>query len=317
MRFATGVLAIAAVQLSGCGSSNSSQAEADQHATAVPQPSIPVPAVPQMDPCAMKLASATSGAGKLIFPSIDKRLEWGASEGRVQSVANSIASKTSRDDSGLTAYANGYDDWIQFEFSSGVLSGVHERHNNKSRQAPFVDGFLSKLKISLGDKAATSTDGDGACNAVWQTGKNSTKAVWRDSEWFVDVYYTPSNGKPTRSSEEESAIWEFYTPLEDRLGKEAALSATAKHFKISRDDVFQVIVRGLEQGRPLPEITPLPLPQSSKGPAPEAAGREALPKEDRRSYDALKAKGYSDTDARQAAAAIRRLCEAGKGADCQ
>ena len=147
--------------------------------------------------------------------------------------------------------------------------------------------------------------------------KNSTKAVWRDSEWFVDVYYTPSSVISTRSSEEESNIWEFYIPLEDRIGKEAALSATAKHFKISRDDVFQVIVRGLEQGKPLPEITPLRVPQSSKVPTPEAAGREALPKKDRRSYDALKDKGYSDADARQAAAAIRRLCEAGKGTDCQ
>ena len=283
----------------------------------MPQPSTPVIAAPPNDPCAMKLASATSGVGNLIFPTIEKRLEWGASEGRVRDIAKSISAKTSRDDSGLTAYANGYDDWIQFEFSGGGLSGVHERHNNTTRQPPFVDGFLSKLKSALGDKAATSTDSDGACNAAWQTTKNSTKAVWRDSEWFVDVYYTPPAGKPTRPAQEEANIWAFYTPLEDRVGKEAALSGTAKHFNLSRDDVFQVIVRGLEQGRPLPDVAPASSPLPLTGSSPEADGREALPQEDRRSYDALKARGYSDTDARAAAAAVRRLCEAGKETDCR
>lgn len=39
--------------------------------------------------------------------------------------------------------------------------------------------------------------------------------------------------------------------------------------------------------------------------------------DDRRAYDELQKRGYSDGEARDSAAAIRQLCEAGGGTDCR
>lgn len=288
-----------------------------QPAAAVPEPS---PAPPKMDPCAAQLANASSGPGKVIFLNIRQQLPWGASESRVRQVANTVAARTDRGDSGLTAYTNGYDDWINFEFSSAKLSKVRERHNNAKRKAPFVNGFLHKLKSSFGHNYTASSDGNGACNAVWEITNISIKAVWQESEWFVDIYYEPIIRSSSLSEDKERKIWNYYAPLEDSVGKESALAATATRFGVTRDDVFQVIVRGLEKGWPELEITTAPVASIAptvRGVAQQATGRETLPSEDRRAYDELKAKGYSDSGARNAASAIRRLCEAGKGTDCQ
>jgi hypothetical protein len=41
------------------------------------------------------------------------------------------------------------------------------------------------------------------------------------------------------------------------------------------------------------------------------------PASDQRAYDELRANGYSESEARDAAAGVRRLCEAGGGTDCR
>lgn len=43
---------------------------------------------------------------------------------------------------------------------------------------------------------------------------------------------------------------------------------------------------------------------------------EGLPASDGRAYDELRARGYSESEARDAAPSVRRLCEAGGGTDC-
>jgi len=52
------------------------------------------------------------------------------------------------------------------------------------------------------------------------------------------------------------------------------------------------------------------------------AGRQAYPAEtvaagDKRAYDELRRQGFSDSEARKSAPAIRQLCEAGGGVDCR
>lgn len=42
-----------------------------------------------------------------------------------------------------------------------------------------------------------------------------------------------------------------------------------------------------------------------------------IPSEDRAAYDALRDNGYTEQESRDAAASIRRLCEAGGGSDCR
>jgi hypothetical protein len=306
------------ILITACGPQSAPQPKVDVKRTNDANlPSVEAASRTPVGYCATKFAGVANGNGKLIFPASQQLLPWGSSEIQVQDVARSISKETSRDVRGLMVKVNGFDDWIQFEFTFGKLSRVRERHNNDSRQPPFVDAYLSEIKTLLGNNATTSIDGNGACSAVWQSATGYTKAVWRDNEWFIDIYYEPKDGLPTLPATKEAEVWSFYSQMEDKVGKESALTATAEHFKLTQDDVFQVIVRGLEKGRPLPEAAPLSKTAAPRYPAQNAPRREALPSEDRRSFDALKARGHSDSDARNAASALRRLCEASKGTDCQ
>lgn len=44
---------------------------------------------------------------------------------------------------------------------------------------------------------------------------------------------------------------------------------------------------------------------------------DAVPTEDRRAYDDVRRRGYSDQEAREIAKGARQLCEAGGGTDCR
>ncbi|HWD66592.1 MAG TPA: hypothetical protein VG227_01405 [Caulobacteraceae bacterium] len=193
------------------------------------------------------LAGSASGPGDLIYPAIKNRVEWGETESQIRGVINSIAQKFDRDESGLTAYTNGHDDWIQFQFSDGRLSEVRERHNRADRPPPFVDAYLAGLKATFGRNAVTSTDDARSCNAIWKTPKNTVKAVWREERLFVDIYYDPTDKTPLLAEGRQREVWAFYGPLEDKFGKEAALRKTAARFKITRDDVHKVLVNALER----------------------------------------------------------------------
>lgn len=48
----------------------------------------------------------------------------------------------------------------------------------------------------------------------------------------------------------------------------------------------------------------------------EWASRDGISGQDRAAYDTLRAQGFTDHDARTAAPAVRRLCEAAGGSDC-
>ena len=233
------------IALAACGSKPVEESQTDnvvvENTIGSPKPE---------EACASMLKGAPQPAGKIIFlPDLEK-LRWGSDDRTVKKYAGSIASRTETGDSGLSAYVNGYDDWAEFQFERGRLNHVHERHNNKSRSDAYVPGFLAQL-MKLKGEPKIAINSDDECTATWQLGNSLVIASWQDSQYYLEIDYTQNSSKPSFSEQQEQEIWDFYVPLEDRLGKEQALQKTAAHFKLRRDDVFHVIVRGLEKGRPL------------------------------------------------------------------
>ncbi len=51
--------------------------------------------------------------------------------------------------------------------------------------------------------------------------------------------------------------------------------------------------------------------------SPSRSSGPAIPYEDRRAYDELRKRGYTDSEARESAPSLRRLCQAADGTDCQ
>jgi hypothetical protein len=251
------------------------------------------------------------GIGRKSFP-------WSADEETVARTFASNANNSERTAQGLQIKIDGYDHWIMLEFSSGKFISLHERFNFRG----VTTSFLSALKARYGETAQIGTEGN-ECTATWVTEGTVVRGQWQPSEWYFEIDYSPEGGGQEQFPiERQMAVWAAYIAAEGRLGKDAALRSTSKEFNLSQDDVFRIVVSGIENSWPTSDGTSglragEASPPTTLVDRSGEAARKSLPSGDRRAYDELRSRSYSEEQAREAAAALRRLCEAGKGRDCK
>jgi len=152
------------------------------------------PAPAEVGACELSsfMGEASSPGASLIFLPLHREARWGASVADMQRLGRRIAPRVERDGQQVTAYVNGNHAWVSFQFAGDRLVEVRERHNNPRRSPPFAGAFLRSLTSELGEPATVREESNGACNAVWPIEGGTLTAVWRDSEWFLDVFYAPS-----------------------------------------------------------------------------------------------------------------------------
>lgn len=162
--------------------------------------------------CAVsKYTDAARADVALLFPPLQREVRWGANSAEVERIVRRSAESVRRDGNELTAYIDGNLAWLGFEFEANRLVEVRERHNNTSRTPPFAGGFLRSIVSAHGEPGAV-TEEDGGCRAVWTVDNGTITALWRDSEWFVDVYYAPPPAALERLSDAGDRIGEWCDP---------------------------------------------------------------------------------------------------------
>lgn len=177
-----------ALMLFGCGAPEPAEPAASV------EPTDQVADAPENSACEIGafIDAAESAPGSaLLFSSVQQDVAWGAGSAAVERVARRHAQRVRREGRELTAYVDGNQAWLGFEFVGDRLVEVRERHNNPNRAPPFVGGFLRSIVAAHGDPA-TVTEDSGGCRAVWSNDSGTVTALWRDSEWFVDVFYAPT-----------------------------------------------------------------------------------------------------------------------------
>jgi len=144
----------------------------------------------------------------LIFPPLLREVQWGAGIAEMERRARRIAPRVQREGGELTAYVNGNQAWLGFQFVADRLVEVRERHNNPNRAPPFVGGFLRSIVSQHGEPDSVE-ENSGGCTAVWTVDGGTLTALWRDSEWFMDVFYRPAPATQEALSGADERIGEW------------------------------------------------------------------------------------------------------------
>jgi len=135
------------------------------------------------------IEAAGPNSAALLFPPLQRSAPWGANSADVERAMRRSAQRVRRDGSELTAYINGNQAWLGFQFVADRLVEVRERHNNPNRAPPFAGAFLRSIASAHGEPRSVEEDG-GGCRAEWDVDGSTLTALWRDSEWFVDIQYS-------------------------------------------------------------------------------------------------------------------------------